>query len=143
MNGSERTLWDRMSGARHLCSLAAWYAVFSVSRRVVSMPTLLTWAARRPRRLRHAVSRDVLVGRVLRVSRLAGPGDRDCVPRSLLFYRELARSGEAPTLVLGVRRAATGVEGHAWVLAGGVPIADAPAELQTFTVVREFRVEAR
>jgi hypothetical protein len=137
--GGARTLRDRAIGARHLCSLAAWYAIFAISRRLVPMPTLLTWAEGRPRRRRRAVSRAVLVGRVLRVSRLARARDRDCVPRSLLFYRELSRDGEAPTLMLGVRRAAAGVEGHAWVVANGAPIADAPAEIQTFTVIQEYR----
>ena len=47
--------------------------------------------------------------------RLTYPGGATCVPRSLTRYAALCRAGVPVTFISGVRRAETGVEGHAWV----------------------------
>ena len=44
-------------------------------------------------------------------------GDRDCLQRSLLLYRELSGLGADPTLMIGFRQSANKVQGHAWVVA--------------------------
>jgi hypothetical protein len=70
------------------------------------------------------VSIDAVVRSVLHVVAFAGWPERDCLPRSLLLYRELSRAGADPSLVVGLRQADGAVEGHCWVETEGRPVAE-------------------
>jgi transglutaminase superfamily protein len=50
------------------------------------------------------------------------PADSRCLIRSLVLLRLLTRRGIDATLVIGVRPADRGVDAHAWVERGGVPL---------------------
>jgi hypothetical protein len=49
-----------------------------------------------------------------------------CLVRSLALLGEARRLGFAPSLVLGVRRGASGLESHAWLVLDGHPFLEAP-----------------
>jgi len=51
-----------------------------------------------------------------------GPRRGVCLPRSLAVYATLRRQGWPVQFVSGVRRGASGLEGHAWVEEDGLPI---------------------
>jgi len=62
----------------------------------------------------------------------------NCLERSLLTYRYLAREGMEPRLVLGAQRSEGQVRGHAWVTIEGRPTIDGHHALEQFTPVAEF-----
>ena len=98
----------------------------AVLKRLVTVQTLARWAWQAPR---GASSPDLVrqaVARVWRTQGLANLGDRDCLQRSLLLYRELSRLGADPTLMIGFRQAAQQTQGHAWVVAPDAPGIEAP-----------------
>jgi hypothetical protein len=82
----------------------------------------------------------VRAGEIVRVSRLFGAGDRDCLQRSLLLFRELTAAGEAPVLYVGFRKAASGLEGHVWVTCDGRLIADSLEDVDRFAVAMRLSV---
>jgi hypothetical protein len=102
------------------------YVAFAALKRVVPVQTLARWAWQAPR---GAASPDQVrqaVARVWRTQGLANLGDRDCLQRSLLLYRELSKLGADPTLMIGFRQAAQGTQGHAWVVADGAQAIGVP-----------------
>jgi hypothetical protein len=94
---------------------------------IVSVQTLARWAWRAPRDTKDPDAVRRAIARVWRTQGLVNLGDRDCLQRSLLLYRELSKAGADPTLMVGFRRTADRTEGHAWVTAQGVD-ASAPGE---------------
>jgi hypothetical protein len=62
----------------------------------------------------------------------------NCLERSLLTYRFLAREGLDPRLVLGARKAEGRFRGHAWVSIDGRPIMDGDEAIEQFTPFAEF-----
>jgi hypothetical protein len=73
------------------------------------------------------------------LARLTPPRFRDnCLERSLLAYRFLARANADPRLVVGVRIGEDGVLGHAWVTLDGEPIHESTAAISEFSEVVEF-----
>lgn len=109
------------------------YIAAGVLRHVVSLHRLARWAWRDARTGR-AGSGDAeeIAAAVTRLGRIV-PGDRNCLRRSLVLYRELSARGAGPRLVVGFRRGDGGLEGHAWVtLAGGV-VGDDAAHVASFT----------
>jgi Transglutaminase-like superfamily len=102
----------------------------------------LTWLVRRvwcpPVRLRDCESERWLTAIVLRLSRLAGLPDRDCLQRSLLLYRVLSRAGADPTLVVGFRRIDGRIRGHAWVVVDGRALLESEPDLAAFSPVLRF-----
>jgi hypothetical protein len=67
----------------------------------------------------------------------------NCLERSLLAYRFLARANADPRLVVGVRSGENGIMGHAWVTVDGEPIHDSPASVLGFSEVVEFAPEGK
>ena len=65
------------------------------------------------------------------------PSRGNCLERSLLAYRFLARAGLEPALVVGVASRGDGVEGHAWIELSGVPVRE-PNGVDHFTRVVVF-----
>ncbi|HYN10689.1 MAG TPA: lasso peptide biosynthesis B2 protein [Vicinamibacterales bacterium] len=93
------------------------YVAFAVLKRLVPVQTLARWAWQPPRGASNPEHIRQAVARVWRTQGLANLGDRDCLQRSLLLYRELSRLGANPTLMIGFRQAASQTQGHAWVVA--------------------------
>ena len=91
------------------------YVALGALKHLVPVQTLARWAWRPP--TGPADPEDVrrAVARVWRTQDLLNLGDRDCLQRSLLLYRELSRLGADPTLTIGFRQSAQHLQGHAWV----------------------------
>jgi transglutaminase superfamily protein len=64
--------------------------------------------------------------------------DDDCLERSLLTYRYLARAGADPRLVVGMREAARDPRGHAWVTVDGRPVTDTEELVDSFAPIVSF-----
>jgi hypothetical protein len=90
------------------------YLALGMLKHVVPVQTLARWAWRAPR-ISDPDAVQLAIARVWRTQGLVNLGDRDCLQRSLLLYRELSRAGAAPTLMIGFRRSGDRTQGHAWV----------------------------
>jgi hypothetical protein len=62
----------------------------------------------------------------------------NCLERSLIMYRYLAREGMEPRLVLGAENADGQIRGHAWVTVAGRPLIDGHERLAQLTPLTEF-----
>jgi hypothetical protein len=70
------------------------------------------------------------------------PADRgDCLHGSLALYRALSATGSSPTLVVGFRKDAPAIAGHAWVEVDGVAQLEAPPEAAGFVAAFAFGEE--
>lgn len=112
MTGSPLGRW--CGNALAIGRLLPLYVALGALKHLVPVQTLARWAWRPsagpadPERVRRAVAR------VWRMQGLLNLGDRDCLQRSLLLYRELSRLGADPRLTIGFRQSAR-MQGHAWV----------------------------
>jgi hypothetical protein len=61
------------------------------------------------------------------------PWPMTCLPRALALRWMLARRGVAGDLQVGVQKAASGMQAHAWVELGGQPVGEPPDLLQRFS----------
>jgi hypothetical protein len=124
-------------------ALAPSYLAFGVLKHAVSLPRLATWVWHDG----HAGDLDTRVLRVVRavvrLSRRLPLGDRDCLQRSLVLYRELSRAGAAPTLVLGFEKGNDGVKGHAWVDIVGGGRSVLPEDVSSFVTTVRFGAGCR
>jgi hypothetical protein len=71
------------------------------------------------------------------------PLRNDCLSRSLLTYRFLAEVRADPRLVVGVRRAGGGVDGHVWVTLGGRLVNESWVSLAEFRPIVVFGPRGR
>ena len=105
--------------------LAPQYAFFALLKRRVSLQRLAHVAWREPRAtprttaIRQPREEARIIACIVRLHRLLGGRDDDCVPRSLLLYRELSRLGANPKLCVGFKSAEAELLGHAWVEVDG------------------------
>jgi hypothetical protein len=119
--------------------MVAWSAVLPALKRLVPLHVLtrLMWPRRRAARRSERVSTvTFFAGRIYRVRPFLRRDN--CLERSLLNYRFLAREGMQPRLVLGAQRSEGEVRGHAWVTIDGRPIMDGHEALEQFTQLVEF-----
>jgi hypothetical protein len=116
-----------------LARLLPAYVLLGLLKHTVPLGSLArwTWCAATGARDR-AVEHRLAAG-VLRLSRLVGLPDRDCLQRSLLLYRVLSRAGADPTLAVGFQRTNGRIIGHAWVLVDGRAVIESEAHLVKFT----------
>jgi hypothetical protein len=121
-----------MATAAGMGRLLPWYVAFGVLRHVVPLPRLARWAWHAPSGPRNREFERKVTGRVERLRRILERGRGDCLQSSLLLYRELSRSGADPTLVVGFRRDQGRMQGHAWVLADGRPVAASQDSIDGF-----------
>jgi hypothetical protein len=91
------------------------YVALGALKHVVPVQTLARWAWRPPAGPADPEHVRRAIARVWRTQGLLNLGDRDCLQRSLLLYRELSRLGADPTLTIGFRQSAQHLQGHAWV----------------------------
>ena len=127
----------RLAHGVRLARLLAAFSALGVLKHIVSLPTLARWAWPRSA-VASPRAAELIATDVLRAGNFAGWPDRDCLQRSLLLYRELARGGFGPELVVGFERGSGGLTGHAWVRAGGRVIADAETAVGRFEEVMVF-----
>ncbi len=73
-----------------------------------------------------------------RVTRLRPRLRSNCLERSLLTYRFLARAGADPRLVVGVSTLEGAIVGHAWVTLDGEPIHERREAVESFARLIEF-----
>jgi hypothetical protein len=106
------------------------YLLLGLLKHLVPLTWLARWAWCPPVGPRDRALELRLIANVLRLSRLIGLVDRDCLQRSLLLYRVLSRSGAAPTLLIGFRRTSGAILGHAWVIVDDKPVIEQPDLLQ-------------
>ena len=113
------------------------YLALGALKHVVPVQTLARWAWHAPTRTNDPDAVRRAVARVWRTQGLVHLGDRDCLQRSLLLYRELSRLGADPTLMVGFRQAAQRTQGHAWVETRGA-VAFEPDEVHTYVAAFSF-----
>ena len=120
-----------------LARMSAWAVALPVLKFLLPLPRLVRLVT--PSR---AAQRDL--ARERRVTRLAarlyrtpGLGRDNCLERSLVTYRYLARSGSDPTPVVGMRKEDE-LHGHVWVTVDGRPVHDTPEFLAGFVPLMTF-----
>lgn len=133
---------QRLGNVLALTRLAMPYLAFVVLRRWVPLETLTRWAWRPAERARNHVDERLVAARVARLSQLITRG-ADCLPRSLLLYRELSRRGADPRLVIGFADASRPFVGHAWVTIDGQPLGETASMLAPLTSVCVFGARGR
>lgn len=150
MNGTGETASSRLRPSRvvtafTLARLVGPYATFSVLKHVVPAAVLARWAWTDGRvgHSRDGVREQRIVAAVVRLRRLCGSDRGDCLEAGLVLYRELARLGVDPTLVMGFSRDATHVAGHAWVEVDGTVVGETSEGLQRFVPTVRFGPNGR
>jgi len=133
---------QRLVTAFALTRLAMPYLAFVVLRRWLALETLTRWAWRPPKQPRNRRDEVLVAARVTRLSQLMMRG-ADCLPRSLLLYRELSRRGADPHLVIGFADASRALAGHAWVTLDGQPLGESASTLAPLTPVCVFGAGGR
>jgi len=126
--------------------MAAWALVLPLLKRVVPLPRLVQLMATPPKRAARDAARDLArERRIVALSRLVyAPlvrADIGCLQRSLLAYRYLGAAGARPSLLVGMRREAGEVHGHAWVTVDGEPAGEPAAWVGQFSPVLVFGSE--
>jgi Transglutaminase-like superfamily len=129
---------NRLKNGLLVVRLLPGYVLFGLLKHVVPLRWLVRWAWCPPHGPRDLEGERRLAARVCRLSRLTGLLDRDCLQRSLLLYRMLARAGANPTLVVGFRRMEGRIFGHAWVIVDGECVIEPEADLCRFSVTLRF-----
>lgn len=122
--------------------MAAWALVLPLLKRVVPLPRLVQLMVVPPKGTDRDTARE---RRVVALSRLLyAPlvrADIGCLQRSLLAYRFLGAAGARPSLVVGMRREAGEMHGHAWVTVDGEPAGEPAAWVGQFSPVLVFGSE--
>jgi hypothetical protein len=116
------------------------YLALGALKHLVPVQTLARWAWRPPAGAADPEHVRQAVARVWRTQGLLSLGDRDCLQRSLLLYRELSRLGADPKLTIGFRQSAGSVQGHAWVMAGDEIVAEPAGTNQYVPAIRFGRM---
>ena len=111
--------------------MGSWALVLPILKRVVSLQRL----ADVMRNDGHGVRNRAYERHVVALSSLLRG---NCLERSLLAYRFLARANAQPRLVVGVRSGENGLLGHAWVTVDGKPIHESPVAVSEFSEIVEF-----
>ncbi len=133
-----RVAWRRWQHARLITRLAILYAVFGVAKHVIALPVLARWAWLRPAGPRDAAVEDRVLRCMVRLRRWLPAERGDCLHGSLALYRVLSSAGASPRLVVGFRRDASRVAGHAWVEIDDVAVLEKSPEAEGFVAAFEF-----
>jgi hypothetical protein len=119
--------------------MAGWSLAVPVLKHALPLPTLVRLAWARPRGERRP-------GREPEIAQLAWWTSRvqprrfpdNCLERSLVTYRFLARAGARPRLVTGVGRAEGDTVGHVWVTVEDEPVHETAESLRAYGTLVEF-----
>ena len=115
--------------------LWAWAALLRILKHLVPFEALVRLVHTDPRRERSTEFEQRLEAYMASTHRFPRRAPGNCLERSLGAYRMLCAAGSRPDVVVGVRRAKGGVEGHVWLTVDGRPIAERPEFLATFSIV--------
>src|SRR5262245_50325727 len=129
---------SQLRTATGLTRLVWAYFAFGALRHLVSLDTLARWAWRRPRGARNIAREQRIIAQSIKLGHLSRTGDRNCLQRSLLLYRELSRAGADPSLVIGFEPNNHEVTGHAWIVIDGRPVAESPTLIARLTPTCAF-----
>ena len=121
-----------------MARLLITYIVLALLKHLVPLPLLVRRVWCLPVGPRDCEAEWRLTSIVLRLSRLTGLPDRDCLQRSLLLYRVLSPVGAQPTLVIGFQSTNGQIRGHAWVTVDGRSIVEPETELVGFSPALRF-----
>ena len=137
-----RALRSSISSPRDLvtlASMAVWAFALPILKRVLPLPTLARLAWTRPRLRERDLERErQAAGLAHRLYRSRLIGDDNCLERSLVAYRFLARLNADPHLGAAVRNGEEGFVGHVWVAVDGEPLTESPADLAEYTPIVVF-----
>lgn len=114
--------------------IMGWACVLPILKTVLPIRQLVKLMWRAPR-FEPDVDREQRVVTFARwACRLTGwRSEGNCLERALIAYRFLLEGGAAPTLVIGIGRAAPAeIAGHAWVLLNGVPTGESEGSVSGF-----------
>jgi len=117
------------------------YLAFGALKRIVSLPRLVRWAWLRPAGDRDRATEATALQCVVRLRTWLGAERGDCLHGSLALYRVLSRAGSNPTLVVGFRRDASTLAGHAWVEVDDACVVEAPPSQRGFIPSISFGCE--
>jgi Transglutaminase-like superfamily len=121
------------------CRMAAWSLAVPILKHALPLPALVRLAWSRPRGVRRpARDREIaqLTWWTSRVQPRRFPDN--CLERSLVAYRFLARAGARPRLVTGVGRTGAEIVGHVWVTVDDEPVHDGVDSLRAYKPLVEF-----
>jgi hypothetical protein len=122
-----------------LARMGGWALALPLLKRVVPLQRLVRLAggpADGPRDMGRE-QKVAELARVLYRSHGTFVGD-NCLERSLVAYRYLARSNAEPELVVGMGKDGGELLGHVWVTVDGSPLYDAPERLADFVPMVVF-----
>lgn len=126
---SPRDAWLAARALGWLCVLPVLKRTLALERLVRLMWLAPSGSARDPGHERRTI------GIVARLSRTSGG---NCLERSLVLYRYLARANADPRLVVGMARPDEYL-GHVWVTVDGQPLLETPETLGGYADVVTFR----
>jgi transglutaminase superfamily protein len=130
---SDRRAVRRLKTGLVMARLLVAYIVLALLKHLVPLRWLVRWVWCPPVRSRDHEAERRLTAIVLRLSRLTGLPDGDCLQRSLLLYRVLSRAGADPRLVVGFQRIDGRIRGHAWVVVDGFALLESESDLVRFS----------
>jgi len=119
--------------------MAGWSLTVPLLKHVLPLPALARLAWTRPRGQRRKVGEPEIAQLAWWTSRVQPRRFPDnCLERSLVTYRFLARAGARPRLVTGVGRPEGDIVGHVWVTVEDKPVHDAAESLRAYGTLVEF-----
>ena len=122
---AQRTSSRRVRTALTILRLLPFYLRFARLKTRVPLDELAQRAATSPGMHTPQPTEEArIVACVLRLHRLVGSRNDDCLPRSLLLFRELSRLGADPILSVGFREDGDRIAGHAWVEVRGTVVGE-------------------
>lgn len=117
-----------------------WLVVLPFLKRRLALPKLVRTVWTPPRKAaRDPVQERDVVALVRALYRLRGVvADDNCLERSLVTYRLLARLSAEPTLIAGMRKDGADPRGHVWVAVDGEPVRESEALLRELVPIMSF-----
>lgn len=121
-----------------IVEMALWSVALPVFRRILPVQRLAALMWDEPATPGSPALQRATAELAAKLTRLRLRGRANCLERSLLAFRFLARAGAEPSLVLGAATRDGEISGHAWVVVDGSPVLESPAALDQFLPLVEF-----
>ena len=137
--GTERVLTSLVLRPADLAlglRMATWLAVLPLLKRLVPLSNLVRLMWSEGGTAERSAEREARIARL--AQRLGRATGTNCLTRSLVLYRFLARANAEPRLVIGLKSAEHGPLGHAWVAVDGRPVLKNDHQLDGQTAVTQF-----
>jgi len=118
--------------------MLVWRTLLPLLKFVLPLRTLARLLWTEPAARVRKPEREARILRLIARAYRLGQSHDNCLERSLLTYRLLSARNAEPRLVIGFKKAAEDLEGHAWVLVDGLPVHDSPEFIADFTPLGVF-----